>query len=211
MSDEIFQLVQELDYNQVETQLALQCAPLLIGVKISNLLIIRNESLKKVEEILQGTGISRYILMESEEKATLLLCKENETKEFLSGKRARTLLNKLGYKRFSFEELLFQVKERYEKHMNEGSGFPHEMGLLLGYPVEDVNGFIKNRGKNFLYSGYWKVYEDLPEKLHLFHTFEQAKQTVLQLIFGGLSIKEIITIYHDNDNYHGNELQQLAV
>lgn len=25
--------------------------------------------------------------------------------------------------------------------------FPHEMGVLLGYPTEDVLGFIENQGK----------------------------------------------------------------
>lgn len=39
--------------------------------------------------------------------------------------------------------------------------FPHEMGILLGYPVEDVEGFIINNGKNELYTGYWKVYDNL--------------------------------------------------
>ncbi len=38
--------------------------------------------------------------------------------------------------------------------MNQGKQFPHEMGLLLGYPVEDVVGFMENNGKNYLYSGY---------------------------------------------------------
>ena len=36
--------------------------------------------------------------------------------------------------------------------------FPHEIGFFLGYPYEDVVGFIENRGENFLCSGCWKVY-----------------------------------------------------
>ena len=32
--------------------------------------------------------------------------------------------------------------------------FPHEIGIFLGYPLEDVVGFIENQGKNYTCSGY---------------------------------------------------------
>ena len=38
--------------------------------------------------------------------------------------------------------------------LEEKGAFPHEIGLLLGYPVEDVLGFIRHQGKNYLYTGY---------------------------------------------------------
>ena len=50
----------------------------------------------------------------------------------------------------------------------KGKRFPHEIGVLLGYPAEDVKGFVVNEGKNYLYSGYWKVYGDLSEAKQLF-------------------------------------------
>ena len=40
--------------------------------------------------------------------------------------------------------------------MDGKRGFPHEIGLVLGYPPVDVEGFIKKEGRDFLYSGYWK-------------------------------------------------------
>ena len=36
--------------------------------------------------------------------------------------------------------------------------FPHEIGFFLGYPYDDVVGFIENKGENSLCSGCWKVY-----------------------------------------------------
>lgn len=39
MSREIFELVREMDLKNIEIQLALQCAPLITGLKVSNLLI----------------------------------------------------------------------------------------------------------------------------------------------------------------------------
>ena len=41
MSQEIFELVKGMDFKKIETQLALQCAPLIMGLKVSNLFIIQ--------------------------------------------------------------------------------------------------------------------------------------------------------------------------
>ena len=45
-----------------------------------------------------------------------------------------------------------------QTRLREQGGFPHEIGLFLGYPLGDVAGFIRNRGKNCKCSGCWKVY-----------------------------------------------------
>lgn len=38
--------------------------------------------------------------------------------------------------------------------------FPHEIGLFLGYPPEDVDGFINHKGE-CKFCGHWKVYGDV--------------------------------------------------
>ena len=38
--------------------------------------------------------------------------------------------------------------------------FPHEIGLFLGYPPEDVAGFMTHQGKHCKCVGCWKVYGD---------------------------------------------------
>ena len=38
--------------------------------------------------------------------------------------------------------------------------FPHEVGLFLGYPPEDVEGFIENKACSCKLTGYRKVYSD---------------------------------------------------
>jgi hypothetical protein len=70
--------------------------------------------------------------------------------------------------------------------------FPHEMGLLLGYPVEDVIGFVDNKGKDSLYTGYWKVYGNKDKKLRLFDSFESAKERLIKLLSCGVSMIDII-------------------
>jgi len=199
---ETYHFLKRLDLKNIETQLALQCAPLFAGLKISNLLIVQKQHYERVDEILRGSGISYYLLMATQDKITLLLYKEDELKQFLSEKQVKAYFQKLEYKDFNIPTLLYQFQKRYKNYIETGRDFPHEMGLVLGYPIEDVNGFIENEGKNFLYSGYWKVYKNLPEKTHLFQRFDKAKKDVIQLIFNGHSIRDIITKDCDNNQLH---------
>ena len=69
MSREIFEIVQGMDLKNIETQLALQCAPLITGLKISNMLIVSNEDEKLVRAILKRTGISCYRLLQNEKRS----------------------------------------------------------------------------------------------------------------------------------------------
>ena len=79
--------------------------------------------------------------------------------------------------------------------MEQIAEFPHEMGLLLGYPVEDVEGFIENKGHNYLYSGYWKVYGHVEEKKALFNRYEEARKILIQLLASGRSVSEMASCY----------------
>lgn len=204
MCKETYHILQRLDFHKIETQFALQCAPLFSGLKISNLFIIRSEDCNYMKEILKETGILYYFLTESENKVTLLLYKEKDLIQTLSRKEITEFFQRIGYLNGELGYILSRFKKRYKQYMITGRDFPHEMGLLLGYPIEDVNGFIDNEGKNFLHSGYWKVYENLPEKLHLFQRYEKAKKNVMQLIFHGIEIRDIINSNGDT------KLQQLA-
>ena len=177
MSQEIYEIVKGMDLENIETQLALQCAPLITGLKVSNLLIIPKGNEEVVKRILNRTGISFYRLIQTRTKTTFLLFRRNELEEFLSDENVR---------KFSL---------RYEAYMQGDKSFPHEMGLLLGYPVEDVVGFVENNGKNFLYSGYWKVYENQKAKVKLFDKFKVAEETLIHLLSNGLSMSDIIDIY----------------
>lgn len=195
MSQEIYEIVKGMDLENIETQLALQCAPLITGLKVSNLLIISKGNEEVVKRILNRTGISYYRLIQTRTKTTFLLFRRNELEEFLSDENVRNVLMKAGYKSLQIDKILRTFSLRYEAYIQGDKSFPHEMGLLLGYPVEDVVGFVENNGKNFLYSGYWKVYENQKAKVKLFDKFKVAKETLIHLLSNGLSMSDIIDIY----------------
>jgi len=195
MSQEIYEIVKGMDLENIETQLALQCAPLITGLKVSNLLIIPKGNEEVVKRILNRTGISYYRLIQTRTKTTFLLFRRNELEEFLSDENVKNVFIRAGYKSLQIGKILRTFSLRYEAYMQGDKSFPHEMGLLLGYPVEDVVGFVENNGKNFLYSGYWKVYENQKAKVKLFDKFKAAEETLIHLLSNGLSMSDIIDIY----------------
>lgn len=196
MSYEMLELFRHMDFNDTETQLALQCAPLLTGLKLSNLFIISlaNEQnfLEYLDRVVHNVDIEAYRLLDHQGKCIYLLYRRAALESFLAKEDVRDFFAKEGYMDFTLDGMLIGFRFRYQKHRLCGGEFPHEMGLLLGYPLEDVVGFVKNEGENFLCSGYWKVYANPAEKLTLFRKFQRAEERLLIMLSKGISIKDVI-------------------
>ncbi len=194
-------MVRQNEYQRLNEQIAVQCAPLLAGLKPSNLLIIPKGMVSDLKVSLQGTQVAAYCLTEYDGKQVYLLYRVNELIVYLTRPEVQKLLLKLGYGGGELFMLLQQVSERYTAHKRSKGEFPHELGLLLGYPAVDVKGFMEHAGKNFLYSGYWKVYGNVRETVALFREFGKAKETVMQLVKMGYSIADITSKYYENESY----------
>ena len=78
MSREILKLVQKIDSSTVDLQMVLQCAPVLAGLKVSNMLSVSRAFYPRILEVLMETDISCYLLRQTDEKVILLLYKEQE-------------------------------------------------------------------------------------------------------------------------------------
>lgn len=188
-------MTEKIQQNRLEMQLAAQCAPLLTGIKISNLFIVDIQEKEEVIKLFEKTAISYAVIYESEAKLTFLLYLEEKLLDYMNQKPVRDLMRILGHSDSRLASILVEVKKRYTAYMERREQFPHELGLLLGYPAEDVAGFIQNNGKNFLYTGYWKVYGDVKRALNLFEQYNKAKKAVTQMVASGTSIHSIINSY----------------
>lgn len=85
------------------------------------------------------------------------------------------------------ERLLDDLCDRF----THSDVFPHELGLFLGYPVADVRGFIEQEGKNYLFSGLWKVYGCPEHALKLFAKYQGCCALCAQEWAKGMSIEEM--------------------
>ncbi len=72
-----------------------------------------------------------------------------------------------------------------------GADFPHEIGVFLGYPLEDVEGFIRNRGQNFTCSGCWKAYGDPVAARRYFDQLTKCTSVYLRLFHSGTPIHRL--------------------
>ena len=60
MSEEIFGVVQKLPVNGTKKQVVLQCAPLLTGIKLSNLLNVRADQKEEVFKLFEGSPVCGF-------------------------------------------------------------------------------------------------------------------------------------------------------
>ena len=68
--------------------------------------------------------------------------------------------------------------------------FPHEIGVFLGYDLDDIKSYID--GKKCIYVGYWKVYSRLNEKLQIFNKYTKCRECVINLISKGFPIENFM-------------------
>lgn len=215
MSKETLHLLLRMNHDRLETQIALQCAPLLTGVKISNLLTVASDRKQEAEGLFEGTAVSCYMLYESGEKTTFLLYLRSGLTEYLAKEDVKRLMERFGYHAMKLERILERVSEKYTSYMDGTggrvnihsrhpaernfhtypSGFPHEIGLLLGYPPADVQGFIRNNGQNYLCTGYWKVYSNQSECKRIFRGYSQARERLIYMVSHGMGIGDILKIH----------------
>lgn len=99
----------------------------------------------------------------------------------------RTLLNELGYEGLNPEECIVLLRERLQSQ----SEFPHEIGLFLGYPPEDVRGFIENEADSCKCTGHWKVYGDESAAKKRFQQYDCCTACYLQQLANGVSIDRL--------------------
>ena len=76
MSEEIFGAVQKLPVNGTKKQVVLQCAPLLTGIKLSNLLNVRADQKEEVFKLFEGSKICCRVLYEFRGRLSILLYRD---------------------------------------------------------------------------------------------------------------------------------------
>lgn len=126
------------------------------------------------------------------EKAIVLFYRSEELEEYVSRPEVRKILRKAGYRSLELEEMLDDLTVRMNTQDREENGFPHEIGVFLGYPARDVESFIQKGGRESLTVGYWKVYHDVSHAARTFRAFDDAKEYAVNEFLSGKSLQEIL-------------------
>ena len=168
-----------------------QCAPVLKGVKISNLITMKPGGWRKIRAYLKKSRIICIPLYADAEKEVLFLYRYEQLERHLKNREVREFLRSCGYESFEVASVLVRLRRRYQLYAGISKEFPHELGVLLGYPVGDVQCFIDNRGENSLTSRYWKVYQNPKEAEKIFDLYDRVKEQALKEIMCGRTLSHV--------------------
>ncbi len=165
-------------------------APTLANLKTASLFTVPaggRDAVENWKKILAEKGVALEILREREESLLVYIYREQRLRQDLSRPEAQCILCREGYRWETPCEALEILKHR----LKQQKGFPHEIGLFLGYPPEDVQGFIQHRGRNCKCTGCWKVYGDEEQAARQFARFKKCRDIYLQLFCGGRSLTQL--------------------
>lgn len=170
------------------------CAPTLAGLKTGSLFTCpyQNreqllETVRKLNRKLVKKGLRLLPLRFSESKALIYLFRPGKLRHDFSQEDAASVLRCHGYDPDRCEHCVKKLacKLRSQKE------FPHEIGLFLGYPVEDVVGFIQQGPDRCIATGCWKVYGQPEEAEKKFAQYKKCTRVYCQKLAKGTPLDRL--------------------
>ena len=166
------------------------CAPTLANLKTGSLFVcpITDKpsffsSLRSLNELLVPKGLRALPLRIREHSALIYLYRPSRLKKDLEDPAAIKILQEHGYS--CYGKCLPKLMER----VRASEEFPHEIGLFLGYPPEDVQGFLDHRPCKC--TGCWKVYGDENKAKKTFDLYKKCERVYCQQLAHGTDIERL--------------------
>ncbi len=169
-------------------------APTLAGLKTGSLFPFHYESkvqalgeLRSFNRRLTPKGLRLVPLRMTETFAMLYLYRPALLKQDLQDRETACLLREAGYESCDDTHCLCELCRR----LKEQPDFPHEIGLFLSYPPEDVRGFMEHRDEGCKCVGCWKVYGDEQAAKCKFAQYERCTKSYLRQHAKGKSLERL--------------------
>ena len=169
------------------------CAPTMARLKTGNMFSCAFESreqmtedLRKLNQRLSRKGIRILPLRCQDGKALLYVYRPALLERDLEDPLAKNLLRECGYENCKASFCLARLMDRLRKEAD----FPHEVGLFLGYPPADVDGFI-HRKEHYKLCGLWKVYDDVEGAARQFERCKRCTEVYLRRYAQGYSLERL--------------------
>lgn len=171
------------------------CAPTLAGIKTGSIfscIFESDEEIKKnirqLNRIFVSRGIKIIPLRTRENRVLMYVFRPEFLKKDLENAKTLRVLENMGYCCQSPEKCVIRLIKR----LNESIEFPHELGFFLGFPPEDVCGFIENRGCCCKCSGYWKVYGDEEKAKDIFKQYKNCTERYKSMFEKGSTLENLV-------------------
>lgn len=184
--------VEQVD--SLEQYLIRHCSPTLASIKTANLFSCSYKEadafarrLAYWNQQMESKGICLTVLQQKENWVLVYVYRPSLLKRDLDKPKVAEFLKTYGYDRLDISGALAHLKKR----ISLCDSFPHEIGIFLNYPLDDVVGFIENRGCNCKCSGCWKVYQNEQDALATFARYKKCTRIYTDLWSRGRSIHQL--------------------
>lgn len=177
-----------------EDDIVRHCSPTLAGMKTGNMFSCpfadeseMRESVRHWNRIFAGKGLRVLPLKLKDNQALVYIYRVSYLSRDLKNDVACKLLKERGYETEMPERCIVQLIRKL-KRCGE---FPHEIGLFLGYPPEDVCGFIENRARGCKLVGCWKVYGNEEKARMTFAKYKKCTDVYIEQLVKGKSVDRL--------------------
>lgn len=175
--------------SETEYALGTYCGITFAGIKAASLINLKQECrpcMERYERHFSARGFGFLVLKEDENRMLLFIYHRLRLKKLLFDEENKRFLEEAGYAYRTLEEALAALKERMA-----GEEFPHEIGVFLNYPLEDVRAFIAHPNDGVKLVGYWKVYEGEERKKRIFDTYTRCTRRIRERLLSGVPLERI--------------------
>ncbi|MCM1365473.1 MAG: DUF3793 family protein [Faecalibacterium sp.] len=177
-----------------EELLVRHCSPTLAGMKTGNIFNCKFEdtdemksSIRCWNRTLVKKGLRVLPLRRQEDRVLIYVYRPAKLSQDLKCNMADKILQERGYDTNKANCCILELIKRLKKNED----FPHEIGLFLGYPPEDVQGFIENRAADCKCVGCWKVYGDAESAQKLFAKYKKCTDVYCTMFANGRSVERL--------------------
>lgn len=171
------------------------CAPTLAGLKTGSLFSCRYENFETLRSavrhfnaLFKPFGVRVLPARISGGKVLIYVYRPLRLAGDLSEAKTAQMLSAMGYDCRNSNACVAGLLHK----LNVLNAFPHEIGLFLGYPAEDVRGFIDNNGENFKCVGCWKVYCNESKTRALFRKYKKCTEIYCRKWGQGVPVVRLI-------------------
>ena len=178
-------------------------SPTLAGLKTANLFtcisVSKEETvrdIRRLNQIFVPKGMRMLPLRYANGRVLLYLYRPDRLKQDLNDQKAKLLLKSKGYPLGHAERCVVRLADKL-RNTKESQEFPHEIGLFLGYPPEDVQGFMEQKACGCKCSGCWKVYGDAEQAKKTFACYKECTELYCRLWSGGISMDQLAVAVGD--------------
>lgn len=169
------------------------CAPTLASIKTGNLFACPKADRETVHAFardmnhrLADKGLRVLPFQSQKSRYLIYVYRPQRLAEDLKCQSAWALLESCGYSCPNVNQCLRRLISR----LAESDGFPHEIGLFLSYPPEDVYGFMCGRS-DAKCCGCWKVYGDAAAAQRTFDRYHRCSDLYMRLWAQGFSVEQL--------------------